>query len=195
MLISRFKLGFCLATAFFVMPPLTKAVAQAPTPAPDRMTRYVDQLGGMTADQAVLLALENNAELQATRKEVEASRAMVKQAGLRPNPTLVANGSQQINGKDNNQMADMMLPLELGGRRAARIAVAQKELEVREFELANQERLLAANVRLKFGEALAAIKKLDVTEKTLAAAKQGYDLVAARVTEGKIAPLEQNIFL
>ena len=88
-----------------------------------------------------------------------------------------------------------MLPLELGGRRAARIAVAQRELEAREFELANQERLLAADVRLKFGEALAAIKKLDITEKTLAAAKQGYELVAARVTEGKIAPLEQNIFL
>ena len=36
---------------------------------------------------------------------------------------------------------------------------------------------------------------VEVTEKTLTAAKQGYDLVAARVTEGKTAPLEQNIFL
>ena len=149
----------------------------------------------MTADQAVALALENNGELQALRKEVDAARALVKQAGLRSNPTLNATGAKQINGADNNQMAEVMLPLELGGRRAARIAVAQRELEAREFELANQERLLAADVRLKFGEALAAIKKLDVTEKTLAAAKQGYELVAARVTEGKIAPLEQNIFL
>ncbi len=96
---------------------------------------------------------------------------------------------------DNNQMAEAMLPLELGGRRAARVAVAQRELEIREFALENQERLLASEVRLKFGEALAAIKKLEVTEKTLAAAKQGFELVAARVTEGKIAPLEQNIFL
>jgi len=149
----------------------------------------------MTADAAVLLALENNGELQAMRKEADAARALVKQARLRPNPTLVTSGAKQIGGKDNNQMAEVMLPLELGGRRAARIAVAQKELEVREFELANQERLLAANVRLKFGEALAAIKKLEVIEKTLAAARQGYGLVAARVTEGKIAPLEQNIFL
>ena len=92
-------------------------------------------------------------------------------------------------------MAEAMLPLELGGRRAARIAVAQRELEIREFALANQERLLASEVRLKFGEALAAIKKLEVTEKTLTAAKQRYELVTARVTEGKIAPLEQNIFL
>ena len=169
--------------------------AQAPTPTPATTVRYLDPIGGMSADQAVALALENNGELQAMRKEVEASRAMVKQAGLRPNPTLMASGAKQIGGADNNQMAEVMLPLELGGRRGARIAVAQRELEFREFALENQERLLAAEVRIKFGEALAAIKKLDVTEKTLAAAKQGYELVAARVTEGKTAPLEQNIFL
>ena len=156
---------------------------------------YLDQQSGITADQAVALALENNGELQAIRKEVEASRAMVKQAYLRPNPTLSASGAKQLNGRDNNAAAELSLPLELGGRRAARIAVAQKELEAREFELANHERLLAADVRFKFGEVLAAIKKLEVTEKTLTAAKQGFDLVAARVTTGKIAPLEQNVFL
>ena len=149
------------------------APAQAPTPTPDSTSRYLDKVGGMSADQAVALALENNGELQALRKEVEASRALVKQAGLRANPTLSASGARQINGSDNNQMADVMLPLELGGRRAARIAVAQRELGIREFALSNQERLLASDVRLKFGEALAAIKKMEVTEKTLAAAKQG----------------------
>jgi len=158
-------------------------------------TLYLDLQNGMTADGAVALALENNGEIQALRKEVEASRAIVRQAGLRPNPKLDASGAKQINGADNNQMAEVMLPLELGGRRAARIVVAQKELEAREFELANQERLLAADVRVKFGEALAATKKLEVTEKTFAAGKQGYELVVARVTEGKISPLEQNIFL
>lgn len=165
------------------------------TPPVDSSARFLDQVVGMTADQAVALALENNGELQAVRKEVEASRAMVKQAALRPNPKVSASGAKQINGADSNQMAEVMLPLELGGRRSARIAVAQKELEAREFELANQERILTSDVRMKFGEALAAIKKLEVTEKTLTVAKQGYDLVAARVTEGKIAPLEQNVFL
>lgn len=170
-------------------------IAQTYSKSDTAATMYLDPQNGLTADGAVALALENNGELQALRKEVEASRSLVKQARLRPNPKLTASGAKQIGMADNNQMAEVMLPLELGGRRAARIAVAQRELEVREFELANQERLVASEVRLKFGEALAAIKKLDVTEKTLAAARQGYDLVAARVTEGKIAPLEQNIFL
>lgn len=157
--------------------------------------RYQDPQSGMTADGAVGVALENNGEIQALRKETEAARAMVKQAGLRPNPTLSASGAKQIGGADNNQMAEVMLPLELGGRRKARIVVAERELEIRELALANQERLLAAEVRIKFGEALAAIKKLEVTEKTLTAAKKGYELVAARVADGKTAPLEQNIFL
>ena len=174
---------------------VTQLFAQTPPLIADSAARYLDQNGGVTADQAVAIALVNNGELQAIRKEVEASRAMVKQAGLRANPKVNASGAKQIGGADNNQMAEVMLPLELGGRRAARIAVAQKESEAREFELANQERLIAVDVRLKFGEALAAIKKLEVTEKTLAAAKQGFELVGARVTEGKIAPLEQNVFL
>lgn len=156
---------------------------------------YLNPQGGMTADAAVAFALENNGEIQALRKEVDAARALVKQAGLRANPKLTGSGAKQVGGADNNQMAEAMLPLELGGRRAARVDVAQRELEIREFALENQERLLASEVRLKFGEALAAIKKLEVIEKTLAAAKQGFELVAARVTEGKIAPLEQNIFL
>lgn len=156
---------------------------------------YLNSQGGMTADAAVALALENNGEMQALRKEIDAARALVKQAGLRANPKLTGSGAKQIGGPDNNQMAEAMLPLELGGRRAARVAVAQRELEIREFALENQERLLAVDVRTKFGEALAAIKKLDFTEKTLAAAKQGYVLVTARVAEGKIAPLEQNILL
>ncbi len=170
-------------------------VAQAISKLEPASILYLDPQNGITADRAVAFALENNGELQALRKDADAARALVKQASLRPNPTLSASGARQINGADNSQLSELSLPLELGGRRAARIAIAQRELEAREFELANQERLLAGDVRLKFGEALAAIKKLDVTEKTLAAAKQGYDLVAARVTEGKIAPLEQNVFL
>jgi len=156
---------------------------------------YLDLQNGMTADEAVVFALENNGEIQALRKETEAARSLVKQAALHPNPKLEASGAQQIGGADNNVMVQGMLPLELGGRRSARIAVAMRELEIREFALANQERLLSSEVRMKFGETLANIKKLELTEEILALVKQGYELVAARVNEGKIAPLEQNIFL
>ncbi len=170
----------------------------AQTPAPKKAetpSLYLDLQNGMTADEAVAFALENNGEIQALRQEVESARSLVKQAGLRPNPKLEANRAEQIGGTDNSLMVEGMLPLELGGRRAARIAVAARELEIREFALTNQERLLASEVRVKFGETLAQIKKLQLTEEILVVVKQGYELVTARVQEGKIAPLEQNIFL
>jgi len=174
----------------------TRAQAQttgAVTPAP--VIRYIDQTAGMSADEAVTYALSHNGDLLATRKEIEAAQALVKQAGSRPNPKLDIEGSRQINGKDNSVMATATLPLELGGRRAARIAIAQSELELREHELANRERLLAADVRLKFGETLGQVFKLAFTEDLLANNQRGYNLIAARVNEGATAPLEQNMAL
>jgi cobalt-zinc-cadmium efflux system outer membrane protein len=92
-------------------------------------------------------------------------------------------------------MVEGMLPLELGGRRAARITVAERELELRERAVANSERMLAAEVRSKFGQSLAEILKLRFTEDLLANSQRGYRLVEARVVEGRTAPLEQNIVL
>lgn len=156
---------------------------------------YLDAQNGMTADEAVARALEHNGEILALRKEVDAANSLVKQAALRPNPKIEASGARAIAGSDNNQMLQGSLPLELGGRRAARIKVARAELEIRELNLANQERLLASEVRSKFGETLASIKKLELLEKSIDLTKQGYDLIAAKVIEGRTAPLEQNMFL
>ena len=48
---------------------------------------------------------------------------------------------------------------------------------------------------MKFGEALAETLKLKFTEDVLTAALQQFHLVQARVTEGKTAPLEENMTL
>lgn len=157
--------------------------------------RYVDPINGTSADEAVAFALAHNGELQVARKELEAARSLVSQASLRANPTLEATGARQINGSDNQIMVTGALPLELGGRRASRIAVAEREYEMRRQLLADRERLLAAEVRAKFGESLAALLKLGFTEDLLDTTTQGYKLVAARVIEGRTAPLEQNMVL
>ena len=158
-------------------------------------SRYLDQTNGMTANDAVTYALTHNGELEAARKEIDAARAMVKQARLRANPKLDVEGAQQIPGPDNTLGVSARLPLELGGRRAARIAVAEREVEFREREVANRERLLAAVVRKKFGEALAQALKLSFTDELVEANQQSFNLIAARVMEGATPPLEQNMAL
>src|SRR5207249_8879483 len=159
-------------------------------------SRYLDQANGMTADEAVAYALAHNGELEAARKEIDAAKARSKQARLRANPKLDIEGTRQIPpGKDNSIMAGATLPLEVGGRRPARIAVAQREVEVREREVANRERLLAGEVRTKFGEALSQAMKLSFTDELVEANQQSFNLIAAKVVEGATPPLEQNMAL
>jgi cobalt-zinc-cadmium efflux system outer membrane protein len=159
------------------------------------LPRYFYPANGMTADQAVVYALSHNAELLAARSEVEAARALVRQAALRPNPSVEFERKEQLGGSDNTSMVAGMWPLELGGRRSARVLVAQKELEVKERLLADRERLLAAEVRNKFGAALAETLKLGFTEDLINTTDRGFRLVAAKVREGRTAPLEENILL
>lgn len=159
------------------------------------LARYVDQTNGMTADDSVAYALAHNGELLAMKKELEASRALVEQARLRANPSLEIGGARQIGGKDNDIMVTGMLPLELGGRRDARVLVAAKEVTVREKAIADRERILAAEVRTKFAEALAQTLKLKLTDELLATVERGFELVRVRVEQGKTAPLEQNMTL
>jgi cobalt-zinc-cadmium efflux system outer membrane protein len=159
------------------------------------VAKYADPQTGLTVDQAVAFALEHNGELLATKKEIDAASALVKQASLRANPRVDASVSKTIMGADNNIAVNGMVPLELGGRRPARIRVAERELEMRRQDFSNRERMLAADVRTKFGEALAAILKLGFDEDLIATSQRGYNLVAARVTEGGTAPLEQNMVL
>lgn len=164
-------------------------------PSNSSLTKYFDPQTGITVDQAVTYALEHNGELLAARKEIDAASALVKQAALRANPKVDASISKTITGKDNNVTVNGMLPLELGGRRPARLRVAERELEMRRQDVSNRERILAADVRVKFGEALAAIIKLGFDEDLIATSQRSYNLVAARVTEGGTAPLEQNMVL
>ena len=185
-------LSLLAAGASFFVAAQTQMTAPAHS---STLSRYLDQTAGMTADNAVNIALENNTELAAMRKERDAAEAMVRQARLRANPSLEASGTKQIGAPDNSYMVKGMLPLELGGRRNARIRVAERELAVRETAVADRERILASEVRTKFGDALAETLKLKFSEDVLAAVVRQYHLVQTRVTDGKIAPLEENMTL
>ncbi|HEU4637598.1 MAG TPA: TolC family protein, partial [Candidatus Binatia bacterium] len=155
----------------FLGPQLVQAQGTSPMPAQQNpqssISRYYDRSTGLSADEAVVYALAHNGELAAFRSEIEAARGLVQQASLRPNPQLDIERKQQINGSDNDTMVGAMLPLELGGRRSARVLVAQRELELKESLFADRERLLAAEVRAKFGEALGELLKLGFTEDLL----------------------------
>jgi cobalt-zinc-cadmium efflux system outer membrane protein len=156
-------------------------------------TRLIDPATGMTADDLVRYALEHNGELQAARKMITEARGRLRQAGLKPNPTLEASGMQAVTGPDNNMTIEIELPLELRGRRKARVAVAEREVEMKEAEARDFERRLAAEVRMKYADAIAQARKLKFTEELLNLTRNSYRLILARVELGKSAPLDQNL--
>lgn len=185
-------IGFLIAASFGAATEVrTQVVIEPPRSA--SVQKYLDPMAGMTADEAVRAALDGNQELAAMRKEVEAGEQLLRQAGLRANPSLELGSERQIAGMDKSYMVQGGIPLELGGRRTARKRIAESELEIRRLAAAESERQLAGEVRTKFGEALAAILKLRFTEEMLVAAERNFDLVAAQVEEGRRAPLERNI--
>ena len=146
-----------------------------------------------TIDELVKQALAENPEVQAARAEVEAARGRLLQAGLRPNPMLDVGFQKSVTGPDNNVTAGVTLPLDLNRRQAGRLGVAERELTLKQAQVAERERMLRAEVRLKAGELLAARRNLRITEELLTANRQALGLVGERVRRGGAPALDENL--
>ena len=156
---------------------------------------YLDPVQGASSVDLVRRALSANAELAAVRLEIERSRARLRQAGLRPNPSL---DFEQQNGVFNSPgeratSVGISIPLEIGGQRGRRIDLARAELEAAEAEVADRERRLAGEIRTAFAEALAGLRELEVTQNLNSVDVETARIIEARVNEGESAPLELNL--
>src|SRR5216684_7102964 len=117
--------------------------------------------GDVTVEELVARALAENPDVRAAQADVDAGQGRLVQAGLRPNPMLELGGQKALS-PDNNLTAAVTLPLDLNGRREGRVGVAERELEMKRALVADRERRLRADVRMKAGELLAARRNLGV---------------------------------
>jgi cobalt-zinc-cadmium efflux system outer membrane protein len=157
---------------------------------------YFDPTQGTSSAELVRRALLSNGELAAARLEIERARARLRQAGLRPNPTI--DFSQTTGGLtgspgERDTSIGITLPLEVSGQRARRIDVAQAELEASEAEVADRERRLTGEVLEAYAEALAALRELQITEGLNDIDVQTASYVQVRVNEGESAPIELSL--
>ncbi len=156
---------------------------------------YVDPVQGGSSNDLIRRALTSNSELAAARLDINRARARLRQAGLRPNPTLdfeQQRGVQDSPGESTTSIG-VAVPLELGGKRKGRVDLARAELEAAEAEVADRERRLASEVRAAYAEAIAALRELEITGQLNNVDVQTASVVEARVTEGDAAPLELNL--
>lgn len=173
--------------------------AETNTPKPileSVLPKFYNPQSGISINELIKRALDSNQELSAAQLEIEKAKARLAQARLRPNPTLEfeqESGRLVGNGGDGNFTVGASLPVEIYGRRAARINFAQIEIQASEADVRNRERILVSNILTNYAEALGALREIDALERVLELDLQTTRFVQIRVNEGESAPLELNL--
>lgn len=151
-----------------------------------------------TLDQALSAAGANAPNLQAASAEVRAAEAGRTVAGLRPNPEVQVQienvgGTGPFRGTQSAETTTgFAIPIELGGKRPARIAVADAQTRRARVEAA----IVAADLRLLVTEsyiaAVAAESRVEIAQMEADFAAVGFRAASARVTAGAASPIEQQ---
>ena len=157
-----------------------------------RAAIYLDPVNGLTLEEAVSRALEGEPGLRASQAQLEVARGLQAQAGLRPNPSLSFAQQEEPGGTDNQTRVEVQWPLDLF-RKSGRVAVADREVDAAQQATADRARLLAASVRMKYGEVVTAVRTLSVTEELVALTTRQRTLVAGRVEQGATPPLDRDM--
>lgn len=150
----------------------------------------------ISLQQAVETAIQNNAELNAFRKEEGLREAAKTRAGLLPNPTLevgLESGALTGNSGENAFSLGLSQEFLLAGKREKRLTLAQKELEVYRWQLADRERLLRLDAKSRFYQVLLAVRKLKLAEGGIELNRHLYQVAKERLAVGDIPELELNL--
>lgn len=173
---------FLLAGLFTALAPVHAQTLTPPQPA-------ATAAASLTLAEAIALALAKNPGIAIAQREFDATGGAALQAGLRPNPELSLQQEDFRRGRQTSTL-QITQKLELGGKRAARTAVAQRvrEQAAADIELARAD--VRAQAVLAFHEALVAQERLRLARASLELAGGDAEATAKRVQAGKIAPIE-----
>jgi cobalt-zinc-cadmium efflux system outer membrane protein len=92
-------------------------------------------------------------------------------------------------------MVGVTLPLDLNGRKEGRVRLAERELEMKRAQLADRERKLRGDLRLKAAEVLAARRNLRTIRDLVETNRRAVEIVGARVREGAVPSLDLSVQL
>lgn len=147
--------------------------------------------GTLSLEDALTRAQDASPALAAARNEAAASEGLLNQAGVIPNPTLSVDVEDRKAATRTTTTA-LSVPLELGGKRAARMQAATLSRDIAQHAYATTRSDLRAAVIAAYFQAAIAQEKLRVARNTGDIAEQALRLAQRRVDAGKTAPLESN---
>jgi cobalt-zinc-cadmium efflux system outer membrane protein len=152
----------------------------------------------LTLERALALANVVSPAHAAGAAAVRAAGAARVVAGLRPNPSIVVEtenvaGSGAYRGvRSAETTAGLALPIELGGKRSARIAVADAQSRRARVEAEILAADAALAVRQAYIEAVSADRRLAVMRDQAAIAAEASRAARVRVTGGAASPIDQQ---
>lgn len=166
--------------------------AAQPRPDPVPILGQVPAAGApLTLDAALALAAASNPALAAAAKEADALQGGVTQAGVLPNPDIVL-GVEDTRRDSRTTRVEIGIPVELGGKRSARILAAERAQTAAVAELAQARAQLRAAAVAAFFDLLIAQEGLELAAGSAQVAARASDIAARRVAAGKVAPLEET---
>lgn len=139
---------------------------------------------------AIRRALEQPG-LRAAAHEVAASEAAAGQAGSLPNPELAYLREGQDSGARTTTV-QLSQPIELGGKRRARVALARSEAALAHSELAARRREVRAEVIAAYYAVLVAQEQQALAQALIELAGRSVDVAAKRVAAGKVSPIDET---
>ncbi len=152
----------------------------------------------LDADEVVTLAVTRNRDFLALNDGVRETEALLRQAGLRPFPTIetsASTGRPLGTVGEEEYSAGYFQPIETGGKRQIRTSVARFAVELSRVEMLERRRQLTFEVKSRYAEVVTAQRKLDAVRALIQIDTENYDLTSARVSAGDAAPLEAALFL
>lgn len=156
-----------------------------------------DSAAPLTLSQALALTLKHNPELSAFSHELRAGEATVLQAGVLPNPVLGIEADNLNNDRlrqdgDRTTAIQIGQLIELGGKRAARIRIAEAGRDLANWDYEAKRIDVLSRVSQHFIDTMAAQQARELAAESLKLAQNVAAAVARRVQAGKVSPIEET---
>ncbi|RQO60678.1 cobalt-zinc-cadmium resistance protein [Variovorax sp. KBW07] len=153
--------------------------------------RTLEPAGPLTLHGAIAMVLQFNPGLSSAQREQEATEGAIVQAGAWPNPVL---GAQLEDLRRDNRTTTLQLsqPIELGGKRAARVTAAERARDQAASALVARRSELRAATVSAFFDVLTAQERLRLAQDSVGLAQTATRAAANRVAAGKVSPLEET---
>lgn len=154
--------------------------------------------GPVPLNELLARAIENNRDVLAVRQRIEEAKGVLRQAGVRPAPTLdvgVASGRPLGTVGEQQFSSGVSREFETGGKRSKRQEVAEKQLALAEAEYNERVRQLRYETLIRYADYASYEDRLRILDEILEANRRSLDLTRARVERGDAAVLEQNLIV